>query len=223
MFDAKALLDQFLGGKNADGTPKTISSGMVMKGMAAGGLAAVLLGTKPGRKLATVAVKVGGAAALAGLAYKAWNDWQAAKQAPADPAQPMKDITPAQGLLTPPSEIGSDASLAVLRAMIAAAKSDGHIDETEKAGILGRLDGLELDSEARAFVMAELDKPLDIEAVVAAATTPEMAVEIYAASVLAIDPGDPAERAYLAMLAARLKLDPGLTDNIEREAAKVLA
>jgi len=64
---------------------------------------------------------------------------------------------------------------------------------------------------------------LDIDQVVAAATTPELAVEIYAASVLAIDPDDPAEQAYLAMLASRLKLEPGLRAAIERETAKVLA
>ena len=53
--------------------------------------------------------------------------------------------------------------------------------------------------------------------------TPELAVEIDAAAVLAIDPDDPAERAYLAMLASRLKLEPGLRAAIERETAKVLA
>ena len=71
--------------------------------------------------------------------------------------------------------------------------------------------------------MDELKKPLDIDAVVAAATSPELAVEIYAASVLAIDPDDPAEQAYLAMLASRLKLDPDLRASIETEAAKAMA
>ena len=52
---------------------------------------------------------------------------------------------------------------------------------------------------------------------------PEVAVEIYTASVLAIDPDDPAEQAYLAMLASRLRLEPGLKTAIETEARKVLA
>ena len=59
-------------------------------------------------------------------------------------------------------------------------------------------------------------------AVVAAAVTPEVAVEIYAASFLAIDPDDPAEQAYLAMLASRLKLDPGLRAAVETEAVKTV-
>jgi uncharacterized membrane protein YebE (DUF533 family) len=59
--------------------------------------------------------------------------------------------------------------------------------------------------------------------VVKAATSPELALEIYAASFLAIDPDDPAEQAYLAMLASRLKLDPGLRMALEAEVSKTVA
>ena len=37
-----------------------------------------------------------------------------------------------------------------------------------------------------------------------------------------IDPDDPAEQAYLAMLASRLKLDPGLRAAVETEAVKTV-
>ena len=114
-------------------------------------------------------------------------------------------------------------SLAILRAMIAAAKSDGHIDADEQRRIFAKLDELDLGMEEKAFVIDELRKPLDIDAVVAAAKTPELAVEVYAASFLAIDPDDPAEQAYPAMLASRLQLDPGLKAAVEREAAKTMA
>jgi uncharacterized membrane protein YebE (DUF533 family) len=109
-------------------------------------------------------------------------------------------------------------SLALLRAMIAAAKSDGHIDAAEQKAIFARLDTLDLDIEAKAFIMDELRKPLDIDSVVAEARSLELAAEIYAASLLAIEPDDPAEQAYLAMLASRLKLDPGLKARVEQEA-----
>jgi len=165
--------------------------------------------------MAKGAVKLGGTAALAGLAYKAYTQWQASKNATpqAEAPPPMKDITPRpQGtpFLPAIAQQRDSMSLAILRAMIAAAKADGHIDAQEQSRIFGKLDELGLDTEEKAFVIDELRKPLDIDAVVAAATTPELAVEIYAASVLAIDPDDPAEQAYLAMLASRLKLDPGL-------------
>jgi uncharacterized membrane protein YebE (DUF533 family) len=229
MFDPQKLLDQFLGGKGS-GKPGGLSPDLIKGlagGAAAGGLAGILLGGKSTKKLAKTAIKVGGTAALAGLAYKVYNDWQASKNgAPPAAEQPMKDVTPQpQGTIFLPSaeKARDDMSLALLRAMIAAAKSDGHIDQAEQQKIFGKLDELDLDTEAKAFVMDELRKPLDIEKVVAAATSPELAVEIYAASFLAIDPDDPAEQAYLAMLAARLKLAPDLKASIENEARKVLA
>jgi uncharacterized membrane protein YebE (DUF533 family) len=138
----------------------------------------------------------------------------------------MRDVTPrAEGtaFLPAPRKEGDALSLALLRAMIAAAKADGHIDAGEQKKIFARLDEFDLDSEAKAFVVDELRKPLDIDAVVAAATSTELAVEIYAASVLAIDPDDPAEQAYLATLASRLKLDPALRASVEAEAKKAVA
>jgi uncharacterized membrane protein YebE (DUF533 family) len=233
MFDPQKLLEQFLGGGKAPGgSGKSGPSPDFMKGLAtggvAGGLAGILLGGKSSKKMAKGALKVGGTAALAGLAYKAYTQWQASKnQAPqAEVQPPMKDITPKpEGTPFLPSlpQQRDNMSLAILRAMIAAAKADGHIDATEQQRIFGKLDELELDTEEKAFVIDELRKPLDIDAVVAAATTPELALEIYAASVLAIDPDDPAEQAYLAMLASRLKLDPGLKHAVEKEAAKTVA
>jgi uncharacterized membrane protein YebE (DUF533 family) len=55
-----------------------------------------------------------------------------------------------------------------------------------------------------------------MERVVALATTPERAMEMYTASCIAIDLDTPDERAWLDKLATRLKLDPALTEEIER-------
>ena len=60
---------------------------------------------------------------------------------------------------------------------------------------------------------------LDIDAVAGAAETPEEAAEIYAASLLAIDIDNAAERGYLAMLAARLKLDDALVAHLQQTVA----
>jgi len=98
----------------------------------------------------------------------------------------------------------------LIRAMIAAAKADGHISTEERTRIAGQIEAAGMDAEHRAFIEQELARPLDIDAVAASAATPEQAVEVYAASLLAIDPNGIAERGYLAMLAARLKLDPDL-------------
>jgi len=233
MFDPQKLLEQFLGGSapGPDGKARSGVSPDFVKGLAtggvAGGLAGVLLGGKSSKKLARGALKLGGTAALAGLAYKAYTHWQASRSgAPTAPEPAMKDITPAPegtGFLPAAAAQHEAKSLAILSAMIAAAKADGHIDAEEQRQIFGKLDELDLGTAEKAFVIDELRKPLDIDAVVKSAVTPELAVEIYAASCLAIDPDDPAEQAYLAMLASRLKLDPGLKAAVETEARKAVA
>jgi uncharacterized membrane protein YebE (DUF533 family) len=247
MIDPQKLIEQFLGGGASStgagqaGKVQTAKTGGALDaipdslkgfggGMAAGGLAAVLLGSKGGRKLAKKAVKLGGLAVLGGLAYKAYNDWQATKGGnstvsqgeAADAAANMKNITPkAEGtpFLPAPKAERNELAIKLLRAMIAAAKADGHIDAVEQQRIFSKLDEAGLTAEEKGFMMDELRKPLDIDAIVKLADNDAEAVEIYAASCLAIDPDDPAEQAYLSMLAARLKLAPELKAGIEQEVA----
>jgi uncharacterized membrane protein YebE (DUF533 family) len=221
MFDAKRLLDQFLGGQDGKG------AGEFMKGAGggalAGGLAAILLGTKTGREFGGEALKLGGMAAVGALAYKAYRDWQAGKEVPAaPPAQPSVPMLPApSGTPFNPSSESGQQKLArhLLRAMIAAAKSDGHVDAQEQARIFAEMDKLPLAADDKAFVMDELRAKLDIDAVAGAAETPEEAAEIYIASLLAIDVDNAAERGYLAMLAARLKLDDALVAHLQQTVA----
>ena len=103
--------------------------------------------------------------------------------------------------------------------MIAAAKADGHVDAQEQARIFAEMDKLPLSADDKAFVMDELRAKLDVDAVAGAATSPEMAAEIYAASLMAVHVDNAAERGYLAMLAARLKLDERLVAHLEQNVA----
>jgi len=232
MFDAKRLLDQFMGGQGGQGGQGGSSGGGDFLrgaggGALAGGLAAILLGTKTGRKLGGEALKLGGMAAVGALAYKAYRDWQAGKQpAPAapqqQPQQPPVPMLPApSGTPFNPSTPSEQQTLArhLLRAMIAAAKADGHVDAQEQARIFAEMDKLPLAADDKAFVMDELRAKLDIDAVASAASTPEEAAEIYTASLLAIDVDNAAERGYLGMLAARLKLDDALVAHLQQSVA----
>jgi uncharacterized membrane protein YebE (DUF533 family) len=195
-------------------------------GMAAGGLAALLLGSKGGRKVVKNAVKLGGVAVLGGLAYRAYNDWQASKAGGAagdeaeTAARTMKNVTPAPegtAFLPAPQAERNKLALKLLQAMIAAAKADGHIDTEEQERIFGQLDQANLDAEEKGFLMDELRKPLDIDGIVELADNKEQAVEIYAASCIAIDPDQPAEKAYLQMLQARLGLEPDLALHVKEQ------
>src|SRR5690606_4102496 len=80
MLDPRKLLDDLLGSK-VPGTESTVrdKAGQAAQmardnPLAAGALAAVLLGTGTGRKITGSALKIGGMAAVAGLAYKAYQN-----------------------------------------------------------------------------------------------------------------------------------------------------
>jgi uncharacterized membrane protein YebE (DUF533 family) len=225
MLDAKRLLDQVLGSQAGGGAGKGSSMGGFGTGAIAGGLAAILLGTKTGRKLGGSALKLGGIAAVGALAYKAYQDWQAGKSVaatvPPPSASDVPALPPPSGTPFNPAGEAEQQSLArsLLRAMIAAAKADGHIDAQEQARVFAEIDRLGLGAEDKAFVMDELRAKLDIDAVAAGATTPEQAAEIYAASLLAIDPDNAAERGYLVMLAGRLNLDDNLVAHLHQSVA----
>lgn len=240
MLDTKRLLDQFLGvSQDAGRLPAQqdrgpdLSSGIagaartalggnlggIGGGAIAGGLAALLLGSKGGRKLAGNALAYGGMAVLGALAYRAYQNYQAGKS-PAETASAasagVPALPPPQGTAFNPSGEAAQQTLAksLLRAMIAAAKADGHIDAKEQAQIFAQMDQLALTAEEKAFVIDELRAPLDVDAVAGSAKSPEEAAEIYAASLLAIDLDNAAERGYLGMLAARLKLDENLVAHL---------
>jgi uncharacterized membrane protein YebE (DUF533 family) len=225
MFDPKKLLDGLLGSQ-IPGTSGTVrdKAGQAVQyakdnPLAAGALAAIFLGTGTGRQMTGAAVKLGGLAAIGGLAYKAYQNYQNGK-APAD--------TPVAGepeLLPPPADTGfhpsqapqgeTEFALMLIRAMIAAAKADGHIDDEERQKIGAKLSLAGVGAEAEAFMKAELETPLDIDAIVASAQSEEQKVELYTASRLTIDPDTRAERGYLDLLAGRLGLPDALVDHIE--------
>ena len=69
------------------------------------------------------------------------------------------------------------------------------------------------------MITAELDAPLDVGRIAALAEQPEDGVQIYAASLLVVDPDGAAEKAYLASLADRLGLAADLVAHLHAKAA----
>jgi uncharacterized membrane protein YebE (DUF533 family) len=104
----------------------------------------------------------------------------------------------------------------VLKAMINAAKADGQIDQEEIRRIVGKLQENGMGKEAQQYVLTEMQKPLDTQALFAEAKgQPALAAQIYAASLLAIEVDTPTEKKYLDQLAAGLGLKPEVTQRIE--------
>jgi uncharacterized membrane protein YebE (DUF533 family) len=107
--------------------------------------------------------------------------------------------------------------------MIAAARADGHIDDAEREAILGKVKLAGLGADAEAFLEEELKNPVDLDAIVAAATSESQKIELYTASRIAIDPDSRAERGYMDLLAGRLGLADQLVDHIETTVASAKA
>lgn len=190
--------------------------------MAIGGLGA-LAGLVLGGRGA--AVGTGALAFLGSLAYGALKKSQAAAAsdpaAAATPAALEKEmplgVRPPQ---TPEEEAElQDTALLVIRAMVNAAKADGQIDGGEMSRIMGRLKEAGADEEAQAFMISEMQKPFDAEGLIRDVNRlgkPEVAVEIYAASLLAIEVDTPAERQYLAALASGLGLSADAVSRVHQ-------
>jgi uncharacterized membrane protein YebE (DUF533 family) len=181
----------------------------------------LLLGSRSGRRLGGKALKYGSVAAIGALAWKAYQDYQAQQraQAPAGAAGAPQATRPAPSFEALPAPQRESHSQAMLKAMIAAAKSDGHMDERERELVQAELHRIEADEATRRWVDDELRRPVDPGDVAAAATTPELAAEVYLATLLVVDETTTMERAYLDELARQLKLAPGLKADLEARAA----
>jgi uncharacterized membrane protein YebE (DUF533 family) len=154
----------------------------------------------------------GGARALfGGLALAALRQQKAPVAAPpADEAslglRPAQDAAEAERL--------DQTATLIVAAMINAAKADGRVDQEELQRIVGRLRAAGVEAEALDFVLSELRKPMDLEGLIRKVPGPQVAVQVYAASLLAIEVDTAAERQYLRRLAHGLRLDASVVRRV---------
>ena len=135
----------------------------------------------------------------------------------APPPPPMPG--PSHPGTPPPSPVesaGNADAVLLIRAMIAAANADGVIDETEREAILGRLRTVDLSPEEQAFITQELFSPADLETIVRNVNSAELARQVYAVSLMAIEVDTEKERQYMDTLADRLGLDQVVVGEISR-------
>ena len=194
-----------------DGDKTTLSAGVL----------GMLVGHKANSNLATY----GGLAALGTVAYRAYQRWQANQSdrqpemqasAPAPTTAQPQQPTPINQL---PAAQAEEQSKAILSALIAAAKADGHIEANEQA-MLDQFFSKMSTPEEQAWLKAELAKPVDPVAVASLATDPHLASQMYAVSVSIIDSTNFMEKAYLDELAKQLDLTPELKAELETQVAK---
>ena len=233
MIDPKQLLEQVLGSdmagnaRSAGGQFRDRLDGMsgskgFASGAVTGGLLGLLLGGNKMSKLAGGAVGYGGAAVIGALALQAYQNYQRQQASNRGAPAPANFDTFALPHAQPAAD-GSPFELTLVRAMVGAAKADGHIDAAEQRRLFAEVERLQLDAEAKAYVFDLLTHDVDLQSLVDAVGTPEQGAELYLAARLAIDPDEPAERAYLDALAARLRLPAELRSSLDSAPQKTSA
>lgn len=119
-------LGSLLGGGKGQGVSQN-GLGSLLSGAGGGALAAGAMSLLRGKRSRGMGGKVltyGGLAALGVLAYKAYNNWQA--------SQGLTAQREPQTIDRLPEAEAEQHSQAILRALVAAAKADGHVDERER-------------------------------------------------------------------------------------------
>jgi len=205
------------GGQGGGGLGSILSGALNEASQAAGGkenlaLGALgaLLGSVLGGGTGSVKGAVGGGA-LAMLGALAYNALRGTQQESQEVPLGLREPSSA----AEKDQLEGQAGL-ILKAMINAAKADGRIDQNEIQRIIGRLGEAGIDQKTQDFVISEMNKPMDTEGLVAAAKgNPQLAAQLYAASLLAIEVDTQGERSYLDNLARSLGLAPQAVANLE--------
>ncbi len=204
--------------------------GGAMGGLAGQAAIAAALGLLMRRGGAGRLLKLGGMAALGTMAYKAWQEHQAKQAARSGAPAPT---APAAMAMAAPSvgdapDPGHDQALLV--AMIAAAKSDGHVDDNERAHIEQALrqGGAQApDPELLAWLDTQLKSPLNAAEVARPAQgQPELAAKLYLVSVVVASGAgtgaiSASEQTWLDTLGRELQLPDDVRASLQRQAAQL--
>lgn len=168
-----------------------------------GGLASALFPNKTG---ASAAGAAGGGGDLLGGLLGSLFSGGAAQSIPQEHldkiTQANRDV-PQFG--TAPSN-PKDRAERLLRALVYAAKADGHIDDQERAALKQQMKSLNMGPEGQALLQQAMDEPLDPSRIASGLTDPQEAVQIYALSAALTNSDQYMEKAYLDNLATALRI-----------------
>ncbi|MGU9981023.1 tellurite resistance TerB family protein [Phreatobacter sp. HK31-P] len=195
-------------------------------GAAAGTLAGLLLGTGAGRQIAGTAARLGGLAAIGGLAYVALRNYQQGKpvvQGTIDDVSGMFGLGQAPQGFANAGGTSEDTAEILLRAMVAAAYADGEMSAEERAMIVGQLDSMGLGQAEKSYLEGVLAAPVSMKIIAASCTTDEMKAQAYIAAQLGVNVDTPAEAKFLRDFAQTLGLDGQLVAHLDQAAAEAKA
>ncbi|AMJ70289.1 hypothetical protein AW879_10380 [Enterobacter cloacae] len=198
----QSMLGQKTSGSGEQGLSKLLVPG------ALGGLAGLLVANKSSRKLlakyGTGALLAGGGA-IAGTVL--WNKYK-------DRVRAAHRDEPHYGEHTSPLDLRTER---LILALVFAAKSDGHIDDKERAAIEQQLREAGVEEQGRTLVAQAIEQPLDPQRLALGVKNEEEALELYFLSCAAIDVDHFMERSYLNALGDALKIPQDVREGIEKD------
>ena len=202
-----------------------LTSSGVLGGLAGGAVSGAILSNKKARKGAGTLLKAGGIAALGAVAWQAYKSYkgrpgaEAAEAASRPAAESSWDALSRDRFEIDAGDSSPQStSLLLVQAMIAAAGADGHMDGDEYRKIMDRVVQLDLAADEKAMVFDSLNAPLSMSGICERVESPELAVEVYLASLVAVDRSRSEAALYLDALAYRLGLPEKLVAALSAEA-----
>lgn len=200
-------IQSLLATKSSDGKSSGGLSDMLAPG-ALGGLAGMLVASKSSRKLLTryggKALIIGGAAAAGAVL---WNKYK-------QRVRETHQNDPGFGEWQTPVDQRAER---LVTALVFAAKSDGHIDDRERAAIEQNIHQAGYGQDAETLIQQAMQRPLDPEWLAADVKNEEEALELYFLSCAAIDVDHFMERSYLSALGDALKIPQDVRDGIQQD------
>ncbi|MFB4359685.1 DUF533 domain-containing protein [Pantoea sp. BS_8] len=200
-------IQSVLAKKSGDGKSGGGLSEMLAPG-ALGGLAGLLVASKSSRKLLT---KYGGKALIIGGGAAAgavlWNKYK-------QRVRETHQDEPGFGELQTPVDQRAER---LVTALVFAAKSDGHIDDRERAAIEQNIHQAGYGQDAEKLIQQAMQRPLDPEWLAADVKNEEEALELYFLSCAAIDVDHFMERSYLLALGDALKIPQDVRKGIQQD------
>lgn len=191
--------------EQASGLTKAAPGGV--GGLVGAGALGALLGSFMSKGALQNAALVG-AGAVAWNFYQKWSQSQKESQ-PAEPAPVQQPVDPTARLL--------------LRAMVFAARADGHIDATEQDRISKVVAQMAPGQDTNALLGQLLNAPIDPAALAAEIRSAEQGEDLYRLSCMIVDIDHFMERSYLDALAAALKISEARKGQLEEEARQAKA
>lgn len=185
-----------------------------LSGALSGGAMSLLMNKKARKMIGKHALKVGGAAAVAGVGYLAYRQWQKGQGIPAPAGAPALPLTleDAAGQV----QVSDPLQVKMIFAMIGAAGSDGNIDGQELDALMNAIEAAPLDAAGKSELTAALNSPPSVEDIASLVTSPEEASEVYGAALTAIQVDTPAEHMFLRRFAKALQLEPELVKAVHQ-------